>query len=321
MAKSAVDVVFGVASFGYEAPACTDKAALQSILDEFKKHGHNELDNARVYGNGTSETFLGDIKYAEQGLILDTKVTSFAPGAHTPEKIAESVAQSLQQLKAKKVNILYLHAPDRHTPFEVTLEAINEEYKKGHFEEFGLSNYKPEEVEQFVKIAKEKGFVAPTVYQGLYNLLVRGGEDKLFPVLRKHGIRFFAYSPLAGSFLTGQVTKNQEVPHPRFDTATRVGKLYSDKFIKDSHFEALEKLKEVADKHGLSLSEVALRWLAHHSLLKRETKDAIIIGGKTFAHVQHALDDLDKAALPDDVVKTVDEVWQHVKADAADFHM
>ena len=48
--------------------------------------------------------------------------------------------------------MLYLHAPDRDTPFSETVAAINEEYKKGHFERFGLSNYKAEEVDEIVKV-------------------------------------------------------------------------------------------------------------------------------------------------------------------------
>lgn len=48
------------------------------------------------------------------------------------------------------------------------------------------------------------------MYQGLYNLVCRAGEAELFPVLRKHGISFYAYSPLGGSFLSGDISKNSD---------------------------------------------------------------------------------------------------------------
>lgn len=64
---------------------------------------------------------------------------------------------------------MYLHAPDRETPFRETLEAMNQGYKQGVFKKFGLSNYKPEEVEEIVGICEKEGWVKPSVYQGQYN--------------------------------------------------------------------------------------------------------------------------------------------------------
>lgn len=87
----------------------------------------------------------------------------------------------------------YLHTPDRTTGFEEACEAMNEAYKAGQIKKFGISNHSPEEVEQFVKISEEKGYLKPTVYQGQYNPIVRGGEKELFPILRKHNIAFYAY--------------------------------------------------------------------------------------------------------------------------------
>jgi len=323
--RSAVSVVLGTGCFGYRDGSgigvTGDKAVVQSLIDLFKSHGHNEIDNARVYGDGTSETVLADIEWQKQGLILDTKIRSNPAGAHTPEKIAESVEESLRELKTNKVHILYLHAPDRSVPLETVLAAVNEEYKKGRFEEFGLSNYSPEEVEQIVKITQEKGYVRPSVYQGLYNLLVRGGEEKFFPLLRQHGIRFFAYSPLAGSFLVDSIPNYEPNSQTRFDPNTRIGKLYGDKFVKESHVKAHELLRNAAHQHGLTVSEVALRWLTHHSQLKREHGDAIIIGGKTYSRLKDVLVDLDKPALPEEILKVVNEAWQLIKDDAANFHI
>lgn len=88
---------------------------------------------------------------------------------------------------------MYLHQPDRTVPFAETYSAMNEAYRAGKFEHFGLSNFSADEVEEAVTMCKEKGWVVPTVYQGLYNAVARNGEDKLFPVLRKHGIKFYSY--------------------------------------------------------------------------------------------------------------------------------
>jgi aflatoxin B1 aldehyde reductase len=93
---------------------------------------------------------------------------------------------------------MYLHAPDRTTPFAETMEAVDKEYRAGKFEEFGLSNFNAAEVEECVEICRKNGYVVPTVYQGHYNAITRGAEETLFPVLRKHGMRFYAYRYVEG---------------------------------------------------------------------------------------------------------------------------
>lgn len=60
-------------------------------------------------------------------------------------------------------------------------------------------------VQEWLDIAKEKGYVKPTWFQGQYNLAVRTYEQTLFPLLRSEGIHFAAYSPLGGGFLNGNL--------------------------------------------------------------------------------------------------------------------
>ena len=88
---------------------------------------------------------------------------------------------------------MYLHGPDRTTPFDETYEAVDKQYRAGKFEEFGLSNFTAQEVENCIAMCKKNGWVTPTVYQGHFNALTRGGETDLFPVLRKYGIKFYAF--------------------------------------------------------------------------------------------------------------------------------
>jgi aflatoxin B1 aldehyde reductase len=78
-----------------------------------------------------------------------------------------------------------LHAPDRSVPFEKTLQACNELHKEGKFVELGLSNFAAWEVAEVVNIAKERGWVKPTVYQAMYNAITRNIEPELIPCCRK----------------------------------------------------------------------------------------------------------------------------------------
>jgi aflatoxin B1 aldehyde reductase len=67
------------------------------------------------------------------------------------------------------VDIFYLHAPDRSVPFEDTMREVNEFYKEGRFKKLGLSNYPAWEVAEIYNVAKERGWVVPSIYQAMYN--------------------------------------------------------------------------------------------------------------------------------------------------------
>ena len=133
MSTQTLNTVLGTANFGESNLA---KISLQGTPQEYinllKKHGFKDLDTAKAYG--TSEHVLGQLKPDDQGLLIDTKVRSFEPGAHAPESIKQSIKSSLQELNVKQIHILYLHAPDRATPFADTLKAIDEAYREGSFQ-------------------------------------------------------------------------------------------------------------------------------------------------------------------------------------------
>jgi aflatoxin B1 aldehyde reductase len=61
------------------------------------------------------------------------------------------------------------------------------------------------------------------------------------------------------------------------------------------------------------LRERALRWLAHHSLLDRVKGDAVLMGASSVAHLESNLVDLEKGALPDEVVGALDRGWERVR--------
>lgn len=107
---------------------------VSKITDVFQAHGHSELDTAYSYTGGTSETFLGALEpnLEARGLRVSTKIY---PGniKHSWEDLHVEFATSLKRLKVDKVDIFYLHAPDRTTPFRETFRATNELYKQGKF--------------------------------------------------------------------------------------------------------------------------------------------------------------------------------------------
>lgn len=161
-----------------------------AFLDAFYGRGYKHLDTAQNYPG--SEERLGKAS-AGTRFAIDTKVKSGTPGDHEPAKLEASIKDSLDKLQVPSVEILYLHWPDRQTPFEDTAKAMNDAFAQGKFKKLGLSNYSAEEVRKYVAVCEEKGYVKPSVYQGHYNAIVRGGEKELFPLLREKNIAFYAY--------------------------------------------------------------------------------------------------------------------------------
>ena len=72
-------------------------------------------------------------------------------------------------------------------------------------------------------------------------------------------------------------------------------------------------IRPVAKKLGMTTAEAAVRWASHHSLMKREHGDAVIIGASGAAQSKENLTNLKKGLLPEEVVKAFDEGWALVK--------
>ena len=169
------------------------------------------------------------------------------------------------------------------------MRAVDDLYKEGHFTRFGLSNYQAWEVAQICEMCKSNGWKMPDVYQGVYNALHRSIEPELLPCLRHYGVAFYNYNPLAGGYLTSRYhrdDKGGEIEKgSRFDPEKWQGKMYRARYWNDAYFDALEILRPVAKKAGLTEAECALRWMTHHSMLRKEKGDAIIIGASSVKHL------------------------------------
>lgn len=293
------------------------------ILDIFQKHGHNEVDTARIYGAGSSEEMLADLDWQARGLVMDTKLypnlgttlQSADSYSHRPEDIRRGLMNSLAALKTDRIDMFYLHGPDRNTPLEDTLREVNNLYREGHFARFGISNFMAWEVARICEICRRHGWIQPVVYQGIYHALQRSVEAELLPCLRHYGVALYAFQPLAGGFLTGRYRRDQTdfEPGSRFDPSIMQGQLHRGRYWNDAYFDALERIQTVAGKHGLTVAEVALRWLKHHSQLRAALGDAILVGASSAKHLEENLADLQKGPLPEEVVQTVEAAWPQVK--------
>ncbi|KAJ9137482.1 Aflatoxin b1-aldehyde reductase [Pleurostoma richardsiae] len=321
---SALKVVFGAMTLGREGAEQArvhDLKDCAEILDVFQRHGHNEVDTARTYGGGSSEEYLGQLDWQKRGIVMDTKLSPNAGAAggkaytHKPETLKAALKESLAALNTEKVDMWYLHAPDRNTPYEDTLREVNNLYKEGYFRRFGISNYAAWEVAQICEICIRNGWKRPDAYQGVYNALHRAVEPELLPCLRYYGIALYEFNPLAGGFLTDRYERGtaEHEAGSRFDPSRNQGVSYRKRYWNDAYFDALDVVRPVAKRLGISTAEAALRWVTHHSQMKKEFGDAVIIGASSAAQLEENLVNLEKGPLPEEMVKAFDDGWAIIK--------
>ena len=165
-------------------------------------------------------------------------------------------------------------------------------------------------VEEWLSIAEQEGLVKPSVYQGQYNLLCRPYETSLFPLLRGHNIHFNGFSPLAGGFLLGNFTAEGVQGGSRF--ANSEGP-FMKWYNKPSMHEAIKRLKGLAEKTGIGMDELSLRWVVYHSILNDE--DGVILGASKVHQVERNTAQIAKGTLDETVVKELDGLWEDVKDD------
>lgn len=285
------------------------------------------MDTARSYNAGKQEAFTREAGWKQRNLTLATKLFP-DPTNTTPEEHAKDIRQqfetSLKELGTEGVDILYLRAPSRDVPFSVTLRAINELYQEGKFRHFGLSNYASFEVAEIMMLCHHNGWAKPSVYQGTHNALVLPIDSELLPCLRPYGISFYAYSPLAGGLLTDRYMKsNNTLTEGRFSEASgKLGKGYREMWYRDRNLMALRPVYELARRERISMLQVALRWMVHHSPLNVQNNkagavsDVVVIGASSKEQLEESLDVLEQGPLSEEVLRRLDEAWKMVKAEA-----
>ncbi|KAJ3854062.1 Aldo/keto reductase [Lentinula lateritia] len=334
--KTKLNIVMGAATFGEEGRTAVrihDLDEIGALLDIFRLHGHTDVDTAYFYTEGTSEVVLGKIDWKSKGLKLETKLPAIINEeqktvhgteesvSHTYEDIKSHLLKSLKALDTEQLEIFYLHTPDRLTPYEVTMKAIDALHREGYFRRFGISNYTSWEVAELVGICRANGYVVPSAYQGLYNAVHRAVEPELIPCLRKFGISFYAFNPLGGGFFTGRYSSSEDDvgEGTRFDPIMLNRQIYT-RYWNKHYFEATSAIRTIADAHELSMAEVALRWLCHHSVLKRDFGDSVLIGASSLKHVKQNLVDLEKGPLPENVIEALDKGWETVRPYASSYY-
>lgn len=317
MKSPVTNIIFGTMTLGYHGYGARvhDLATAGAMLETYAGFGHDQLDTASPYGDGSNATMLADLQAPSRFRIATRFAPVGVPQGHEPGPLRQAVETNFAGLKLQRANILYLSARDTQTPIERTLGGAQELYEEGLFDELGLSNVSAAEVEEYVAIADRHGWVRPSVYQGPYNAVARSIEAELLPTLRHSGIRFHAFNPLAGGAFAPSFGDEQSVEAgSRFDDSHRQGQSYRQRYWSDAYLAAMRTLREKCRQAEVSPIDAALRWLVHHSALEGDHGDGIILGASSVRHLQANLESVHSGLLPEALVGAMDEAGEATRA-------
>lgn len=311
-----VKVVVGMmgSSVASGSSSLATAAQVSSFLSVVKAHGIKELDTARVYNAGKSEELLGEVS-AFKDFAVSTKAPAFAPGSLSEKNILENCEKSIAALKQDKVDIYYLHGPDRTISLEEQCRAINTLYKQGRFERFGVSNISDAEVQRIHDICSKEGYVLPSVYQGGYNPIGRGPEVTLFPLLKKLNMAFYAFSPLGGGILAKPLS---DIVNPAKGTRFDQMKVFGDIYLTDQITAQLKNVQLTCDAEGVPLMEATMRWFVHHSPLGEG--DGVILGASTEQQIDRSLSACEKGPLPESLRNAWEDMWSEIRKNPPKYH-
>ncbi len=235
--------------------------------------GINCFDTAEAYGFGASEKSLAKaLGSRRKEAVITTKFGIGYPDApnyrdSTRKRVMESIEKSLKSLNTDYVDVYLIHWPDRGTPFEEPMRALDDLVKQGKVRAIGLSNFKLSEIEACMKARRVD------VVQYCWNMFDRRMQKEIFPYCRDHNIGVMAYGSLAYGILTGTMT--EEMDFGSDDWRARRGKLGNinlfqhlfgpDHFLKN--LRAVEELKPIARRYGKTLPQFALRWTLSNPMI------------------------------------------------------
>ena len=302
-------LVLGTMTFGDTVDRDTAAAMLDMALDA----GVTGVDTANGYAGGESERLLGELLPGRRDrIVLATKAGIPHPdqGEHhplSPAGLRAALDGSLKRLGTDRVDLFYLHQPDRATPLADTLATVAEFAAEGKIGALGVSNYAAWQISELVRTADEVGAPRPVVAQQLHNLLARRIEEEYTEYASTTKLRTMVYNPLGGGLLSGRHHFGSLPDSGRFGDS-RLAAMYRERYWDEDLFTAVSELTTVADTAGIPLTELALRWL-----LDRPSTDALLLGGSTTAHLAANLAAAAKGPLPADVTAACDAIGARLR--------
>ena len=290
--------------------AADDPANRRALILRAFDLGITHFDLANNYGPppGAAEETFGrvlreDLAAYRDELIVSTKAGyDMWPGPYgdhgSRKYLLASLDQSLRRLGLAYVDIFYSHRPDPETPLEETMGALAHAVRSGKALYAGISNSNPAQTARAAALLRELGTPC-LIHQARYNLLERGPEQGLFPVLEREGIGAIVFSPLAKGVLTDRYFAGI----PADARAARDPRFLKPADLTPELLARTRRLDAVARARGQSLAQMALAWV-----LRQPAVTSAVIGASKPSQIEDNLGALRNPAFAPEELAQIDRI-------------
>jgi len=256
--------------------------------------GINFVDTANVYEGykrflgspgGTAEEIVGKaLRDRRDKAILATKVCApVGPGPQdrglSATHIARELDRSLKRLQTDYIDLYIIHWPDKHTPLETTMAALDLAVRQGKVRYIGASNHSAAQLCEMLWIADKNGWPRVVSSQIPFSVLRREFHNDL-AFCQRHAIGVTPYQPLQGGLLTGKYKRGQDLPSDS-RAAEKPEWMWQ---INDELFDNLEGLEALAGELNIPPAQYSLAWA-----LAQTAMSALVVGAKRIEQVQDAV--------------------------------
>jgi aryl-alcohol dehydrogenase-like predicted oxidoreductase len=272
----------GTMSFGGDA----DESESAKMYRACREVGINFFDCADQYNKGRSEEILGELMRGHRDeLVITTKCYNpSGPDINarggSRRHMTRAIEASLKRLGTDRVEVLFLHQTDPHTPIDETLRGMEDLVRAGKVLYPGLSNHSAWMTQQAIGIQELRGWARLQLLQPMYNLVKRQAEVEILPMAAANGVGVIPYSPAGGGLLSG---KYAEQGSGRLTT----NKMYTERYAEPWMHEVAAKFAGFCKERGMHPVSAAVAWVAAHPAVT-----APIIGARNLAQLQASLDSL-----------------------------
>lgn len=259
--------------------------------------GVNFFDNAEAYSDGESEIIMGKVLqkagWERSDLVLSTKIFWGGDGPNdrglSRKHLIEGVDASLDRMQLDYVDLLFAHRPDKYTPIEETVWAMNHIINQGKALYWGTSMWSAQEIMQAYAVARREHLIPPLMEQPEYNMFSRERiEGEYLRLYSEIGLGTTIWSPLASGLLTGKY--NEGIPD---DSRANVEgyEWLRKRFTGQEAQRQIEKVRRMmplAEELGCTMAQLALAWC-----LKNHHVSTVITGASKPSQVEENLQALD----------------------------
>ncbi len=302
-------ICLGTMQFGWTADEPTSFAVMSKAVEM----GINFVDTADIYsrwaaGNegGESETIIGNWLASgaadRHSLAIATKVRGQMGLGPNDEGLSRvhilyAVEQSLKRLQTDYIDLYQVHFPDKETPLDETLAALESLISSGKVRYIGCSNYPAWLLAKSLWISDLRQISRFDSLQPHYSYVHRAEfERELQPLCLDQAIGVIPYSPLGGGFLTGKYRRDGDLPDSTRATGVK------NRYMNAKGFEAVEKLEAFGQEHGATIAQTAVAWV-----LANPAVSSAIIGANSVAQLEDNVKGAEVTITPEEK-EALDEV-------------